>query len=190
MKGGSAGERVFNLSAEVGLRILGKRTEVRDRTVPDVELSDALLQLCKKFVINGSFHVSAFDRNTYAPGVGKGAVNYAFNGSIKIAVSKDDARVFAAKLEDRRDQVLRRTLGDLLTVSAAAGEEDEVRTGVDEGGGLFGTVVQHLHQITRQICLRADPRDESGCFRRPLGTLENHRISGDERCDERDCGKL
>ena len=79
---------------------------------------------------------------------------------------------------------------DLLAVSAAAGEEDEVGTGVDEGGGLFGTVVQHLHQITRQICLRAEPRDESGCFGRALGTLEHHRVAGDERGDERNHGKL
>ena len=110
MQGGSAGERVFNLSAEIGLRILGKRAEVRIRTGPDAELRDALLQQCKKFVVNGSFNVSALDGNTHASGVGKGAVGDAFDGSVKVTVSEDEARVFPAKLEDRRDEVLRGTL--------------------------------------------------------------------------------
>ena len=62
------------------------------------------------------------------------------------------------------NEVLCGAFCDLLTVTAAAGEEDEVRASIDEGSGLFGTVMQHLHQIGWKIRLCAETRDQSLLF--------------------------
>ena len=64
-----------------------------------------------------------------------------------MAVRKDEACILSPELKDGGDEVLCGALCYLLPVTAAAGEEDEVRASIDEGCGLFGTVIQHLHQI-------------------------------------------
>ena len=161
---GSARKRIFNLGAEIGLRIFGKRAEVGVGTMADANLRNALLQARQEFVVNGSFNVNTFDRDTYASGIGKGAIGDSFDRTLKVAVGKDEARVLPPELKNRWDKVLRGVFCDLLAVTAAAGEEYKVRAGFDEGRRLFGIVVQHLHQIARQACLRADRRDEISRF--------------------------
>src|ERR1700744_5846838 len=174
----------------MALRIFGEREEVRIRTGPDAELRDALLQQRKKLVVNGGFNVNALDGNTHASGVREGAVGDPFNGAVKVTVREDKARVFPAKFEDHGDEMFGSALCDLLAMSAAARKEDDIRRGVDEGGRLFGSVVQHLHQIARKIGVCAEPRYENGCFARELRTFEHHAVAGDEGGDEWNYGKL
>ena len=64
-----------------------------------------------------------------------------------MAVRKDEACILSPELKDGWDEVLCGVFCNLLPVTAAAGEEDEVRASIDEGCGLFGTVMQHLHQV-------------------------------------------
>jgi hypothetical protein len=59
-------------------------------------------------------------------------------------------------------------------VTAATSKENEIRASVNQGGGLFGAVMQYLHKASRQTHLGAEPRDQSRCFRCALGALEHH----------------
>ena len=103
-----------------------------------------------------------------------------------MTVRKDEARILSAKLKNRGNEMLCGAFCNLLSVAAAAGKEDQVRASIDEGCGLFGTVMQHLHQVEWKIRLCAERGDQSGCFRSVLGTLEHHCIACSERGDERD----
>src|SRR5665213_447969 len=102
-----------------------------------------------------------------------------------MAVRKDETGILSPELKDRGDEVLCGALGYLLPVTAAAREEDEVRESINEGCGLFGSVMQYLHQVGGKIRLCAESRDKSRCFGSTLGALEHHCIAGSERGDER-----
>src|ERR1700760_3843279 len=102
-----------------------------------------------------------------------------------MAIRKDEACILTSEFKNRGDEILCGTLCYLLPVTAAPCEKDEVRATVNEGGRLFGTLMQHLHKVDWKIRVRAEPCDQSCCFGSVLGTLDDHCIARSERSDER-----
>src|ERR1700744_1116370 len=187
---GSASKCIFHLGTEIGLRIFGERAKVGVEAMADPNFGYALHKARQEFLVYGSLYVKALHRDTYVPCIGKSAIGDSFDRPLDVTVSKDEAGVLAAKLQNRWNEVLRGLFRNLLAVTATAGEEYEVRVGFDEGCGLHWIVVEDLHQMAWQACLRTDCVDEIGRFRRALGTLENRRIAGNEGSGKRDQGKL
>src|SRR5665213_614033 len=98
-----------------------------------------------------------------------------------MAICKDEACIFSSEFKDRGDELPCGAFCDLLSVTAAAGEEDQVRASIDEAYRLFGAVVQHLHQVDWKICLRTEPHDQSGRLGSAFRTLKHHGVTRSER---------
>ncbi len=74
----------------------------------------------------------------------------------------DEAGIFTPQLKDGRNERNFAACCEIsLPVTTAAGEEDEVGAGINEGGRLFRIVAQHLHDIDWKIRLSAEPLNKS-----------------------------
>ena len=150
---------VLNLIAQNRCHIAGKRAKVCIWFFAHAEICDSFLKARHKIVVDQGFDICPLDCDAHSSSVREGTVRDPFNGTLEVTIGKDEGRIFAAEFKDGRNQVFCGTLSNELTMTAAAGEEDDVWSCIDQCCGIVGIVMQHLHEIGWQCRFRAKLRD-------------------------------
>ena len=104
-------------------------------------------------------------------------------GDLERCVAVDQARRLAAELEDDGGEVLGGLLEHDLADAAAAREEDEVESLVQERLGLLGPPLDHRDGLRVEVA-RHQVRHEGGGVGRDLRRLQDRRIAAGQRAHQ------